>query len=156
MAFESTLSIAAVTLKGAIDDVKVVELNAPTTDTKDIIQMDQDWEVQVKWHLEGSLLVSPFFTFTGRWVVRLFLEGMGTTQEYSLPAAPGQVVDVATFTAVAPDRRDYKATISIAQNSIDAGVYKPTIALTYESSPGTPGPIAGFSELGMLQVYDPS
>jgi hypothetical protein len=64
-------------------------------------------------------------------------------------------VSVDTFVLATATRRDYTAAIPVSPNSVDPGVYKVAVAITYESSPGTPGPIAGFHESGMLQVYDP-
>lgn len=156
MALESTLVIPGLVdplLQGAIVGATVSEVGgiAPSTN----IRTDQDWNVKVDWNLEGSLLGTPFFSFVGEWVASLFLESMGPSNEYALTPAR---VSVNTFTLPDPTddtHRDYTATIPVSAGSVDPGVYKLVVAITYESSPGDPGPIAGFHEGGMLQIYTP-
>ena len=137
-------------LQGAIVGATVSEVGgiAPSTN----IRTDQDWSVKVDWNLEGSLLNQPFFNFVGDWVVSLFLESMGPSLEYSLnPIRLG--VNTFTQNPQVQNRRDYTATIDVLAGQIDAGIYKLAVAITYESAPGTPGPIAGFHEGNMLQLY---
>jgi hypothetical protein len=120
-----------------------------------VIRTDQNWQIQIDWNLQGSLLGTPFFTFNGEWVVRVYLESMGPSNEYEIPiGGSGAHVSVATFTPDGLSKRDYTTTIQIAPKAVDPGIYKMVIAVTYESSPGVPGPIAGFHEGGMLQLYE--
>jgi hypothetical protein len=159
MAFESAIEIPGFSdplLQGAIAGATVSEIDgvSPTT----VIRTDQAWEVEVQWNLEGSLLGTLFFNFVGEWVVSLFLESMGPTTEYALPTAGGVRLSVDTFTLPDPNdetHRDYTTTIPVSANTVDPGVYKMVVAITYESAPGTPGPIAGFHEGGMFQFYTP-
>lgn len=160
MALESSIEIQGLgdpLLQGAIVGATVSEIGgvSPTT----VIRTDQAWEVKVDWNLEGSLLGTQFFNFVGEWVVSLYLESMGPTAEYALPAGGGVRVSVGTFTLPDPNdvtHRDYTAKIPVSAQTVAAGVYKMVVAITYESSPGTPGPIAGFHEGGMFQFYTPS
>jgi hypothetical protein len=157
MALESSIEIQGLVdplLQGAIVGAAVSETGgvSPTT----VIRTDQAWEVKVDWNLEGSLLGTPFFSFVGEWVVSMFLESMGPTTEYALPTAGGVRLSVDTFTSTIDTHRDYTATIPVSANTVDAGVYKMVVAITYESSPGSPGPIAGFHEGGMFQFYTPA
>jgi hypothetical protein len=161
MALESSIEIQGLEdplLQGAIVAATVSEIGgvSPTS----IIRTDQAWDVTVDWNLEGSLLGTSFFNFLGEWVVSLFLESMGPTTEYALPTTgTGVRVSVGTFTLPDPNddtHRDYTATIPVSADTVDPGVYKMVVAITYESSPGTPGPIAGFHEGGMFQFYTPS
>lgn len=140
-------------LKGSISHPVVTEIGgvAPSS----VIRTDQDWQIEVNWTLQGSLLGTPFFTFNGEWIVRVYLESMGPRAEYELPAdGKGTKIGVDTFTPDGAMKRNYTATIKVAPKAIDPGIYKMVVAITYESSPGAPGPIAGFHEGGMLQLYE--
>ncbi len=75
------------------------------------------------------------------------------SKEYEIPiGGSGAHVSVAAFTPDGPSKRDYTTTIHIAPNAVVPGIYKMVVAVTYELSPGVPGPIAGFHEGGMLQL----
>jgi hypothetical protein len=140
-------------LTGTISAPAVTEVGGVTPNN--IIRTDQDWQIKIDWSLQGSLLGTPFFSFRGEWVVRVYLESMGPSNEYEIPiGGSGAHVSVATFTPDGPSKRDYTTTINIAPNAVDPGIYKMVVAVTYESSPGVPGPIAGFHEGGMLQLYE--
>lgn len=139
-------------LTGTISAPTVTETGGVTPNN--IIRTDQDWQIKIDWSLQGSLLGTPFFSFMGEWVVRVYLESMGPSNEYEIPiGGSGSHVSVATFTPDGPSKRDYTTTIHIAPNAVVPGIYKMVVAITYESSPGVPGPIAGFHEGGMLQLY---
>ena len=156
MPLESSLVISGLTdplLKGSITGPIVTEMAGANPST--VIRTDQNWQVQIDWSLEGSLLGTPFFSFIGEWVVRVYLESMGPSKEYELPiGGSGAHVSVATFNADGANKRNYSTTISIAPKAVEPGIYKMVVAVTYESSAGKPGPIAGFHEGEMLQLYE--
>jgi hypothetical protein len=140
-------------LTGTISTPTVTEIGG--VNPNNIIRTDQDWQVKLDWSLQGSLLNTPFFNFVGNWVVRVYLESMGPSKEYEIPVGgSGAHVSVATFTPGGLDKRDYTTTIHVAPKAVEPGIYKMVVAVTYESSPGVPGPIAGFHEGGMLQLYE--
>jgi len=139
-------------LEGSISAPTVKEVEGPITQM--VIRKDQDWEIEVNWEVHGSLLSNPTsasFPFTGNWLVRAYLESIGPGTEYTLPTDGLKISVDKTTTA---DRRDYSATIEVAKGKVEAGVYKLVVAVTHESSPGVPGPIAGFYEGGVLQIYE--
>jgi len=155
MSFESSLVISGLTdplLKGSISGPIVTEFGGVTP--SGVIRTDQKWQVQIDWNLEGSLLGTPFFSFNGNWLVRVFLESMGPSNEYELPLdGLGAKVSVADFTPDGVSKRNYSTTIQLDPGDVDPGIYKMVVAVTYESAPGNPGPIAGFHEGEMLQLY---
>jgi hypothetical protein len=156
MPFESSLSIYPV-FEGDITGAGVQELkdSGPPEiwEMTTNVRTDQDWRVEVGWYLEGSLLSSAFFTFVGEWIVSVRLESMGTGGEHNLPEVRVSVDDC---TSPSPDRREYTATIPVLAGSPgapQADVYKVVTVITYEDPDGNPGPIAGFLEGGLLQIY---
>jgi hypothetical protein len=176
-AFESTFvvsNLAPPFLDGTISAPIVKEAGDTTSPPKAasnmVIRTDRAWEIEVNWEVHGSLLDNPTsssFPFTGEWLVKAFLESIGPGGEYELPrsggvASGGVKVNVNTATGKS---RNYKATIEVPakldtsgnvnKDSIPAGIYKLVVTVTNESSPGVPGPIAGFYESGMLQIYEP-
>ena len=148
-------------LEGSISAPTVREVGGPITQM--VIRKDQDWQIDVNWEVHGTLITPPSsssFPFSGEWIVRAFLESIGPGTEYELPlGGAGARISVATFTEPVPNpvpnERDYTTTISVAANTVEPGVYKMAVAVTHETSPGHPGPIAGFFEGGMLQIYEP-
>ena len=150
-------------LDSTISAPTVREVGGPLTQM--VIRKDQDWQIDVSWEVHGSLLSKPTtasFPFTGDWIVRAYLESIGPGEEYTIPkdglklsvnASKTEVRDPKVST---DDRREYTATIKIGKDDVAAGVYKLVVAVNHESSPGVPGPIAGFYESGMLQIYEPT
>ena len=155
--FESSLvmsGLAAPFLEGSISKPSVHEVKGPLTEM--VIRRDQDWQIDVNWEVHGSLLSLPSslsFPFTGEWILRAYLESIGPGREYELPLG-GAGIRINVNATTTADRRDYKATIPVSAKQVNAGVYKMVVAVTHESSPGVPGPIAGFYEGGMLQIYE--
>jgi hypothetical protein len=158
MPFESSLSGGAgPVFDGGITKVDIQELKEAgppqVWETSTNIRTDQDWQVVVAWYLQGTLLNWPAFTFEGEWVVSGRLESMGTGTEHNLPEVR---VSVDNYSSPNPERRDYTATISVPHagpNAPQADVYKVVAVITYKYPNGNPGPIAGFDEAGMLQIY---
>ena len=65
-------------LTGTISAPTVTEIGGVTPNN--IIRTDQDWQIKIDWSLQGSLLGTPFFSFVGEWVVRVYLESMVLTK----------------------------------------------------------------------------
>jgi hypothetical protein len=151
MELESSMVISGLVdplLTGTISAPTVTEVGGVTPNN--IIRTDQDWEVTIDWSLKGSLLGTPFFHFIGEWIVSVYLESMGPSKEYVLPE---KRVGVDNFTPDGASKRNYTATIEIAPNEVVPGIYRMVVAVTYQISAGKPGPIAGFHEGAMLQLY---
>lgn len=158
--FESSFvmsGLVAPFVEGSISAPTVREVGGPITEM--VIRTDQDWQIDVNWEVHGSLFSSPTaasFPFTGEWIARAYLESIGPGTEYELPVnGKGVRKNVDTPDSTTGNQREYSANIVVSKGDVDAGVYKMVVAITHESSPGVPGPIAGFFESGMLQIYKP-
>jgi len=107
-----------------------------------IVQSDQPVKVSFRWRAAGLLV--PFLA--GTWKATVFFEKMGG-EEFSLPSNSVQT----PFVGANP--HDYALQLDIAPNTLPAGVYKVVVSLNFCAPDGTPGPVAAFTELGMVQVY---
>ena len=164
MALESSFvmsGIVAPFLDGSISAPTVKEDDGTGTMTASnmVIRTDRSWQIVVEWEVHGSLLgptISSSFPFTGEFVARAFLESIGPGTEFELPVGgAGVKVNVNAPVNTTGDQREYTATISVPVTTVPAGIYKLVVAITHESASGIPGPIAGFFESGMLQIYKP-
>ncbi|RMG27420.1 MAG: hypothetical protein D6730_07240 [Bacteroidetes bacterium] len=115
----------------------------PATPTN-IIKTSQGWSVAFQWETLGALTN----LMAGQFQLNLFLEEMGSG-EYALPAA----FSTATVNFVSAPNV-YNQVMNIPANQVPAGVYKLVVSLTFKGPLGVPGPIAAFSEVGMIQFYD--
>jgi len=119
------------------------------------IRTDQDWQIQVNWELEGPLLNTPLINSSeGEWIIHAYLESMGSSKEYQLPEGTSGVrVGMDTYKPDSISKRIYSAIIQVAPKIVDPGIYNMVVVITYEISPGKPGPMAGFFESGRLLLY---
>lgn len=157
----------AVALRGGITAVKVEEFDEKGANSEEssIIRTDRKWQVTLEWKLDGTLLKSKHWNFTGTWHVQAFLEAFGedkpTTQgekrDYDLKEVTTDVRKKDTSGADAATPWVYTATSIINAGDVNPGLYRLAVALTYTDEEGDPGPMAGFIEVpGMIQVYKPS
>jgi len=148
------ISINRPRLTGSISTPIVSEANGSVPSS--IIRTDQNWQIEVNWTMEGSFLDKAFFFINGEWIVRIYLEPMGTKAEYELPkGGNGTRVKANSFTLDGLTKRNYTATIKVVPKTVDPGIYKMIVAVTAETSSGVPGPFAGFIEGVTLQLYEP-
>lgn len=112
--------------------------------TNRIISTDQSLRVEVKWTTQG-----PLATLMGncKYVCRVFLEQMGHDE-----ATPGTYSTVVNHIPVVGPQ-NYAATIVVPQGGLQEGVYRMVFSLNMLSAAGTPIPVAGFADLGFLQVF---
>jgi hypothetical protein len=144
MAIEINIPI----LTGQITDVHLFEVGgvAPTN----IIKSSQGFGAHIEWQLCGWL--AQFLP--GNWRLSLLLESMGPGPEYSLPTPPDAIpLTSGTACPLDPACTCYVRDLNIAAGVVGSGTYRAIVVLTYEPAPGTPGPIAGHAELGMVQIY---
>jgi len=113
-----------------------------------IVRMDQDWGVNIHWDLKGSL--APFMC--GEWCLHLRLESMGPGREIVLDAPKRIPLNPCGEGSYEFDFRVGRGKIKAEHCSIP---YKPVVTITYYTACHTPGPIAGFVELPIMQFYDP-
>lgn len=121
---------------------------APTT----IIQRDDDWEIEVKLHMDGGATSYLGGTFE----VKAYLESIGGGFE-------GQVGETKIVSLNGNDPQDLPAKIKVpaAKNmpspQPQAGAYKLVTIMTYHKlNSNKPGEIAGFVEGPVVQLYDPA
>ncbi len=116
------------------------------TPSNQIAQTDQTIHVHTQWTVSGGL--APLID--GTWKVDVYVEKYGTAE------APGTGV----FSAIVKNlpfagfSKTFNRTVSIPAGSLDAGLYKVALAITFVGPAGQPLPVAGFAEMGMIQYYD--
>jgi len=131
-----------------------------------IIDINDPWVVEVDWTLTGPL--QRFIC--GTWGVDVYLESIGRGPEFELPDEDYEAIPV--------NSKDghYHVEIPVPAGLIrthverwyeevrESGrftpperetdiVYKMVVTVTYKDQYGTPGPLAGFVELPMMQFY---
>jgi hypothetical protein len=107
-----------------------------------IIRTTEGWQVDVKWTTTGWLNN----IMCGQWKISVLLEKMGGG-EFNLAGGNVNVPFVSAPHA-------YSTTISFGAGSVPAGLYRASVVITMEGPLGTPGPVAGYEDLGMLQFYN--
>ena len=112
----------------------------------DILKVDQAWAVDIKWEVTGSLV--PLVG--GTWHLRLNIDQLGGPGDFPFP--PANSIDV----PVTPANGSYRQAVNVPANTLAAGpggnTYQVLASLTYTTPAGTPGPIAGYVNCGMVQV----
>jgi hypothetical protein len=145
MAFE--INITPITGQITIADIIEVGGVAPTN----VINASQGFDAHLEWELCGAMVG----ILGGNWHVRLLLESMGPDPEHVLPTPVGKTVPLSSGVPCPtnPNCTCWTTNINVGAQGVAPGTYKPVIALTYVDTNGNPGPIAGFAELGMVQIY---
>jgi len=120
-----------------------------------IIRIDQDWGVLVKWRTSGALTRM----ICGTWCLNVCLESIGPGEELTLPHKLVKVELDPCSAKGKPLTCNYKCYIEIPRGCVKpqhcSTPYKIVTTLTYLEPCGTPGPIAGFVEGQILQFYEP-
>jgi hypothetical protein len=118
-----------------------------------IISFGQDFDAHIEWYL-CSAWPPP-----GDWLLSLHLESMGSGAEYDLPVVGPDRVATNTGVDCAPGPPGpclcWTHDIQVPAGTVAAGTYKAVVTITWERTPGNPGPMAGFADLRMMQVYVP-
>lgn len=149
MPFETPVTIPGI-LTGTIGAVVLAEgVGGATPST--IIKSTTPFTVSVNWAIDG--LISPMFA--GTWIVRIFAESIGPGPEVALTPPAGIPINLAVD-PTAP--RNYSAAQLVPAGTLLPGTYRLVTTVTYNllsppNPPGTPGPMAGFQEGPIIQVY---
>jgi hypothetical protein len=130
-------------LKGELYHANIHEVTDPTVPTN-IIRIDQDWFIHLKWRLSGSLVRM----IDGEWVIQTFLESIGPGDEFELNK-PGKTLDVN------PGSPDYEFKFEVTKGAVPANSYKLVTTIKYRAPDGLPGPMTGFYEVPLVEFYDP-
>jgi hypothetical protein len=112
-----------------------------------IIRTDQAWGVKIEWELKGSLAQY----ICGEWCIHLCLESIGKGPELKWKAPEDIRLEPCGDGKYCYDFHVEPGEISAECCSIP---YKPVVTVTYYSECHTPGPIAGYVELPILQFYE--
>lgn len=110
-----------------------------------IAQTDQKLRVNLTWETVGVL----WLIITGKWHCNVYLEEMGAG-EYSGGPFSTSIKVVNAF------NHKYQVEIDIPANSIPAGLYRLVVAVTLKGGDPavTPLPIAAFSDIGIVQIFE--
>jgi hypothetical protein len=112
----------------------------------DIIKAGDPWGVEFVWELTGTLV--PLIG--GTWNLRLNIDQLGGPKDFNYPES--SPVDV----PVTPANGSYSKTINVPVGKLtaDAGgsTYQVVASLAYTTPAGTPGPLAGYVNCGVIQV----
>jgi len=151
MPFESPFGVPGC-FEGTISAIPAHEDTPPGGPPQTIIRTDQSWHIHVSWTTTGSCTGMV----GGQWHLHAVLESMGPGQEliltdpadHFIPLTPG------------PSPVNYSRTINIPAGRVNPGptgtlVYKLVVTLTYVDLTGSPGPMAAYVELPMIQFYRP-
>jgi hypothetical protein len=132
--------------------------NSGTTPIQ-IIKTDTPWQVRVRWQLNG-----PFVeTMAGSWHIHVLIEQMGGTvggghglevSRFFLPNVP--------FVATAGNLYNRVCGFDVAGMAAwappvphEGGLYRVLVTLTFWNLDDTPGPLAGFVDPGIVQIFAP-
>jgi len=120
---------------------------APTN----IIRIDEDWLVRLKWQLHGSLKSM----ICGKWCLHVHLESIGKGPELDLPD-PGPEIQIPLNPC---GNGEYCYDFVVKKGTVKpehcSTPFKVVTTVVYENACGRPGPMAGFVEFGIIQFYDP-
>jgi len=112
----------------------------------DVIKAADKWGVEMVWELTGSLV--PLIG--GTWNLRLSIDQLGGPDDFNFPKL--NPIEV----AVTPGNGNYATTVDVPGNTLTAApsgsTYQVVASLTYITPAGTPGPMAGYVNCGLMQV----
>lgn len=140
-AFKIKATQLAVVTEGD-DVIGMWPVNPGDTPMNDIIQADQDLMVKAAWSVSGALAS----IVCGEYITTVYCERMGkleVNEDFSV-----KVPHVQTAACT-----NYSATITIPKNTLGEGVYRLVVAINFRSEKDLPIPVAGFCDLGLMQVY---
>ncbi len=136
-------------LSASILSLSVLDPDVGTPNT--IIETTDPWAIQVSWDIAGLIAGA----LGGEWTVRAFLETL-EGGPFSGQVGPTEFIPLISQPPTSP--RHYSATIHVPAGTPPAGLYKLTVAITYDVVFGGvhfPQEMAGFVDGPMLQFYVP-
>ena len=144
MAFETLPGVFTVTNFSAIVH-EHTNPKAPMT----VIRADQEWAVRVRFDTSGDLSE----VLTGTWHVGVFIESIG-------PGLEAEIALLHTPLTPAAGTVNYSVDAIIPANSITVPdhqtmPFKLVTTVSYIQPDGKPGPMAGFLEGPIVQLYNP-
>lgn len=109
-----------------------------------VIQLDQRWFWAVHFEQTGDLIE----VLSGTWRADLYLEKMGGG-EFELQPPHSRI----QFPFENRQGWIYKPR-QVDPRVVPAGVYRSVVSLTFRGPGNSPGPIAAFADMGLMQFYE--
>jgi hypothetical protein len=109
-----------------------------------LIQVEQGLHFHFKWSVSGPLV--PILRNDLKWKVQVFLEKWGESETPVSPAATVNFNSAAGF--------QYNTLVNIPANTLNEGVYDVVAVIRLYTAAGNPLPVAGFVEMGKIQMYE--
>jgi hypothetical protein len=119
-----------------------------------IIRSDQEWEVRVKWKMDGSVV--PMIDDRLRWHLHVTIESMGPGPEKSIVIADVPWGATPEWEEVERFKEDFIEGLYRADGDPpphEGGLFKIFVLLTLRNERGIPLPVAGNVELGNIHWY---
>lgn len=135
------------TLTGQITKAQLYEVGGVNPPTN-AISASQTWGVDTEWKLGGFL--APLLP--GDWKLELLMERMGPGSETIAPPPSGVSVHLADGASV-PGGVSWAKKVEVGPGQVNRGTYHTILQLTWEPTAGSPGPIVGFADMGLVRVY---
>jgi hypothetical protein len=138
-------ALPGLVLSGTVSPSIVTDPNLPPTD---IIESGVPFTVRIDWSVTGPAV--PLMA--GTWNVAARFEAIGPGPEILL-AAPS--VPFVAGAVGPPTTRTYIGLTSVAvpAGALPVGAYTLVVLLTFVTPGGLPGPLAGFSDQRIIQIF---
>ena len=108
-----------------------------------IIQYDQHWCVEFIWKVSGPLAC---LLECGQWKPKLYFEAIGGHETHFSPEAVVEDLGISGH--------EYKVRIPIKPYTLKPYPYKLVCCLQYCFKNGSPGPIVGFEDKGIIKIFE--
>ncbi len=125
------------------EEVPYIPFPARHGSTNKMVQSDQAWAVEVNWAVNGLFAC---LLDCGYWNCKLYFEQMGGGETNYSPETMTQ--------DLGRPGQQYKGLINIPPYSLKTGVYRVIVCLQYYFENGTPGPISGFEDVGLVKIFE--
>ena len=126
-----------------LEEVPDIEYPEQFAETNNLIQYDQPWSIEFNWVVKGSLAC---LLECGYWQCKVLFENIGGNETFYSPETTVQDLGI--------PGHQYRALITIPARKMKPGVYKVVCCTQYCLKSGSPGPIAGFEEFGLIKIFE--
>ncbi|MFN7926385.1 MAG: hypothetical protein U0Y68_00280 [Blastocatellia bacterium] len=117
-------------------------LHEPGGTPAEIIEAGSNFLVHVEWAITGSAVA----LMGGNFQVKVYFEGFGNdTDEKQFASGDVAVVPVSGY--------HYTVHIPVNGTDLKVGAYRMIALVTYKNAAGNPGPIAGYSDDVIVQIF---
>lgn len=133
-------------------EIEVPLVMDPDNTPNRVLELDKDWQVEIKWLLRSDLPDShPVDLLDGTWNVKIGVESLGPGNEKNVE---DRDIPLSSFETSSASERTWKYTFNINSNEItEEGVYQLVTLITYRDPVGGRRAMAGFAEGPMLTFY---